>query len=420
MTGVRIDALAGGLRVASDRMDQVETVSVGLYVGAGTRHEPAAINGAAHMLEHMAFKGTKRRDAKAIAEEIENVGAFMNAHTGREQTAYYIKCLKEDVDLALDILADIFLESVFDPAEFERERGVILQELGQVEDTPDDVIFDRFQETAFPDQALGRPVLGTADNIRRMPRAAALDWRRAMYAPANVVLAAAGNLDPDRLVARAGELFGTWRATGGASDEPARYRGGEFRDDSDLEQAHLVLGFPSVAYRDPDYWAVQVFATMLGGGMSSRLFQEIREKRGLCYSISAHASSFSDGGVFDVYTGTGEREMEELIPALVSELRAARAVPTPAEMRRAKAQMRAGLLMSLESTNARMDALGGNLLVFGRDITPEEVSAKVEAVNAEDIARVAGRILSGRPTLAALGPLKNLSPLAEIAAKLAA
>ena len=420
MTGVRIDTLAGGLRVASDRMDQVETVSVGLYVAAGTRHEPAAINGAAHMLEHMAFKGTARRDAKAIAEEIENVGAFMNAHTGREQTAYYTKCLKEDVDLALDILADIFLESVFDPAEFERERGVILQELGQVEDTPDDVIFDRFQETAFPDQALGRPVLGTADNIRRMPRAAALDWRRAMYAPGNVVLAAAGNLDAARLVARADELFGKWRATGGASDEPARYRGGEFRDDSDLEQAHLVLGFPSVAYRDPDYWAVQVFATMLGGGMSSRLFQEIREKRGLCYSISAHASSFADGGVFDVYTGTGEREMEELIPALVAELRGARALPTQAEVRRAKAQMRAGLLMSLESTNARMDALGGNLLVFGRDITPEEVSAKVEAVTAEDIVRVAGRILSGKPTLAALGPLKNLASLADIAAKLAA
>ncbi|MBL8805300.1 MAG: insulinase family protein [Rhodospirillales bacterium] len=417
---VRIDTLAGGLRVASDRMDQVETVSVGLYVGAGTRHEPAAINGAAHMLEHMAFKGTVRRDAKAIAEEIENVGAFMNAHTGREQTAYYIKCLKEDVDLALDILADIFLESVFDPAEFERERGVILQELGQVEDTPDDVIFDRFQETAFPDQALGRPVLGTADNIRGMPREAALDWRRAMYAPGNVVLAAAGNLDPRHLLARADELFGKWRANGGASDEPARYRGGEFRDDSDLEQAHLVLGFPSVAYRDPDYWAVQVFATLLGGGMSSRLFQEIREKRGLCYSISAHASSFADGGVFDVYTGTGEREMAELVPALVAELRGARAIPSPAEVRRAKAQMRAGLLMSLESTNARMDALGGNLLVFGRDITPEEVSAKVEAVSADDIARVAARILSGTPTLAALGPLKRLSSLAEIAAKLAA
>ncbi|MBI1245656.1 MAG: insulinase family protein [Alphaproteobacteria bacterium] len=417
---VRIDTLAGGLRVASDRMDQVETVSVGLYVGAGTRHEPAAINGAAHMLEHMAFKGTKRRDAKAIAEEIENVGAFMNAHTGREQTAYYIKCLKEDVDLALDILADIFLESVFDPAEFERERGVILQELGQVEDTPDDVIFDRFQETAYPDQALGRPVLGTAENIRHMPRAAALDWRNAMYAPGNVVLAAAGNLDPQHLLARAGELFGKWRATSAASDEPAVYRGGEFRDDSELEQAHLVLGFPGIAYRDPDYWAVQVFATMLGGGMSSRLFQEIREKRGLCYSISAHASSFADGGVFDIYTGTGEREMEELVPALVSELRGARAVPTPAEVRRAKAQMRAGLLMSLESTNARMDALGGNLLVFGRDITPEEVSAKVEAVTADDIARVAARILSGTPTLAALGPLGKLVPLSEIVAKIAA
>ena len=420
MSSVRIDALPGGLRVATDRMEQVETVSVGVYVGAGTRHEPKALNGVAHMLEHMAFKGTATRDAKAIAEEIENVGAFMNAHTGREQTAYYIKCLKEDVDLALDILSDIFLNSAFDPAEFERERGVILQELGQVEDTPDDVIFDRFQETAFPDQAIGRPVLGTADIIKTLPRAAALDWRKGIYAPGNVVIAASGNLDPARFLARSTELFGRWHGAGQANDEPALYRGGEFRDDSDLEQAHLVLGFPGVGVRDPDYWAVQVYATLLGGGMSSRLFQEIREKRGLCYSISSHASSFADGGVFDVYTGTGEQEMKELIPALVAELRGSRALPQGAEVRRAKAQMRAGLLMSLESTNARMDALGANLLIFGRDITPEEVSAKVEAVTAEDIARVATRILGGKPTLAALGPLAKLDPLAAIAAKLAA
>jgi predicted Zn-dependent peptidase len=420
MSSVRIDTLPGGLRVATDRMEQVETVSVGVYVGAGTRHEPKALNGVAHMLEHMAFKGTATRDAKAIAEEIENVGAFMNAHTGREQTAYYIKCLKEDVDLALDILSDIFLNSAFDPAEFERERGVILQELGQVEDTPDDVIFDRFQETAFPDQAIGRPVLGTADIIKTLPRAAALDWRKGIYAPGNVVIAASGNLDPARFLARSTELFGRWHGAGQANDEPALYRGGEFRDDSDLEQAHLVLGFPGVGVRDPDYWAVQVYATLLGGGMSSRLFQEIREKRGLCYSISSHASSFADGGVFDVYTGTGEQEMKELIPALVAELRGSRALPQGAEVRRAKAQMRAGLLMSLESTNARMDALGANLLIFGRDITPEEVSAKVEAVTAEDIARVATRILGGKPTLAALGPLAKLDPLAAIAAKLAA
>jgi predicted Zn-dependent peptidase len=417
---VRIAKLANGLRVASDRMAQVETVSVGLYVGAGTRHEPAALNGVAHMLEHMAFKGTARRDAKAIAEEIENVGGFMNAHTGREQTAYYIKCLKEDIDLALDILADIFLNSVFDPSEFERERGVILQELGQVEDTPDDVIFDRFQETAFAGQALGRPVLGTADIIRKLPRQAALDWRRAIYAPGNAVLAAAGNLDPAYLEKRAGELFGAWHQNVQALNEVARYTGGEFREDSDLEQAHLVLGFPGVGFADPDYWAVQVLGTLLGGGMSSRLFQEIREKRGLCYSISAHASSFADGGVFDVYTGTGEDEMAELIPALVDQLRLARLAPAQSEVRRAKAQMRAGLLMSLESTNARMDALGANLLIFGRDMTPEEVSAKVEAVTADDMARVAKRILSGTPTLAALGPLGKLDGLDKIAATIAA
>lgn len=417
---VRVKTLPSGLRVATDLVPQVETASVGVYVGAGTRHEPDALNGAAHMLEHMAFKGTKRRDARGIAEEIEAVGAFMNAHTGREQTAYYVKCLKEDTGLALDILSDVYLHSVFDPAEFERERGVILQELGQVEDTPDDVIFDRFHETAFPGQALGRPVLGDAETIRTLARAKALSWREAAYGPANTIVVAAGNLDVPAFEAEVGKLFGAWRAESKLTETPARYAGGEFRDEGDLEQAHLVLGFPGVGVRDADYWAVQVFATLLGGGMSSRLFQEIREKRGLAYSISAHASSYADGGIFDVYTGTGEAEMAELVPALIAELRGTFVAPGETEIRRAKAQMKAGLLMSLESTNARMDALGANLLVYGRDVPPEEVARKVEAVTADDLARVAKRILSGKPTLAAMGPLAKLEPLAKIAEKIAA
>jgi predicted Zn-dependent peptidase len=415
-----IKTLPSGLRIATDSMSQVETASVGVYVGAGTRHEPVALNGAAHMLEHMAFKGTAMRDAKAIAEEIEAVGAFMNAHTGREQTAYYVKCLKEDTGLALDILSDVFLRSVYDPAEFERERGVILQELGQVEDTPDDVIFDRFHETAYPGQALGRPVLGDATTIRTMARDAAMAWRKSAYAPGNTIVVAAGRLDADAFEADVTKLFGAWTGEAKLTEEPARYAGGEFRDDGDLEQAHLVLGFPGVGLADGDYWSVQVLATLLGGGMSSRLFQEIRERRGLAYSVSAHAASYMDGGVFDIYTGTGEAEMAELVPALISELRGAFALPTDAEIRRAKAQMKAGLLMSLESTNARMDALGANLLVYGRDVTPEEVARKVEAVTADDLVRVARRILTGKPTLAAMGPLGKLDPLAKIAEKLAA
>lgn len=417
---IRITTLPSGLRIATDTMSQVETASVGVYVGAGTRHESPALNGAAHMLEHMAFKGTATRDAKAIAEEIEAVGAFMNAHTGREQTAYYVKCLKEDTGLALDILSDVYLRSVYDPAEFERERGVILQELGQVEDTPDDVIFDRFHETAYPGQALGRPVLGDANTIRTMARDAAITWRKSAYAPSNTIVVAAGNLDAEAFDAEVAKLFGAWTGDAKLVEEPARYAGGEFRDDGDLEQAHLVLGFPGVGLADPDYWPVQVLATILGGGMSSRLFQEIRERRGLAYSVSAHAASYMDGGVFDIYTGTGETEMAELIPALVSELRGAFAVPGDAEIRRAKAQMKAGLLMSLESTNARMDALGSNLLVYGRDVTPEEVSRKVEAVAADDLVRVARRILTGKPTLAAMGPLGKLESLAKIAERLAA
>jgi predicted Zn-dependent peptidase len=263
-------------------------------------------------------------------------------------------------------------------------------------------------------------VLGDAETIRTMARERALAWRSGAYAPANTIVVAAGNLDVPAFEAEVDKLFGAWRGNAALTETPARYAGGEFRDEGELEQAHLVLGFPGVGVRDPDYWAAQVFATLLGGGMSSRLFQEIREKRGLAYSISAHASSYMDGGVFDVYTGTGEAEMAELIPALIAELRGTFAPPPEPEIRRAKAQMKAGLLMSLESTNARMDALGANLLVYGRDVPPEEVARKVEAVTAADLARVAKRILTGRPTLAAMGPLAKLDPLAKIAEKLAA
>jgi predicted Zn-dependent peptidase len=415
---VRITRLANGLRVATDRMDTVETISVGVYVGVGTRHEPQQANGVAHLLEHMAFKGTTTRSARRIAEEIEAVGGQMNAHTGREQTAYHVKVLKGDLPLAVDLLADILQRSVYDPGELDRERTVILQELGQALDTPDDIVFDKFQETAYPGQALGRPVLGVAEVIESIPRSELIDYQNHRYGVANMVLAAAGNVDHDALVRMAGATFTDLSPTGDDRFAAARYVGGDFRDGRELEQLHFVLGFPGVAFADPDYYTAAVLSTLLGGGMSSRLFQEIRENRGLCYTISAFSSSFLDGGIFGIYTGTGEKESVELVPVLIDELHKATR-PAPAEeVARSRAQMKAGLLMSLESTGARMDALGSQLLIFGRTIPTDEIAAKIDAVTAADVAKLASRIFSGNPTVAAMGPLGGLEPITRMTERL--
>jgi predicted Zn-dependent peptidase len=416
---VHLTRLANGLIVASDPMDSVESVSVGVYVGVGTRHERAEHNGVAHLLEHMAFKGTTTRSARDIAEQVEAVGGIMNAHTGREQTAYYVKLLKEDLALGVDLLADILINSLYDPDELDRERGVILQEIGQVEDTPDDVIFDHFQAAAYPQQALGRPVLGTADIIKNVPRKAVVDYQRRHYGASTMVVAASGRLEHERLVKLVERAFGTLGAVGENAHDVGRYRGGADRRDSDLEQVHVVLGYPGVSFTDPDYYAVSTLSTLLGGGMSSRLFQEVRERRGLCYAISSFAASYLDGGLFGVYTGTGESEIAELMPVLAEELVKIGTPPPEDEVRRARAQMKAGLLMSLESTNARADGLATQLLIYGRPVPVEEIAARIDAVSAEDIARVARRLLAGPLTLTAMGPLGRLESNARIAERFA-
>ncbi len=417
---VQVTTLPGGLRVATDRMEGVATVSIGVYIDAGARHEPAPINGVAHFLEHMAFKGTSRRSARAIAEEIEAVGGHLNAYTAREQTAYYAKVLKDDVPLALDILSDILQHSTFDPVELDRERSVILQEIGQAEDTPDDIVFDHFQSTAFPGQAMGRPVLGTVETVTGLPRGALVDYMGAHYHGPEMVVAAAGAIEHDRLVDLAAAAFAAIPSESAPKAEPARYIGGDFREERDLEQIHLVVGFPGVSYSDPDHHASQVLATLLGGGMSSRLFQEIREKRGLVYSIYAFNSSFQDGGIFGIYAGTGEREVKELVPVLCDEVLSVSRGLEPGELARAKAQLRASLLMSRESTSSRAEILAHQLLVHGRCIPTEETLARLEAVDGAAVARVAARLHSGRPTVAAMGPIGGVEPFERIAGRLAA
>lgn len=415
-----LTTLPNGMRVLTDAMDTVETASLGVWVDVGTRHEPAEINGVAHVLEHMAFKGTERRSARAIAEEIEAVGGHLNAYTSREHTAYYAKVLANDAPLAVDILADILQHSVFDQTELERERAVILQEIGQANDTPDDIIYDLFQEEAYPGQPMGRPVLGRPEIIRDLSREAVSGYLTKNYGAEGMILTAAGRVDHDRLVEQAEKLFAGLPRRGTASTEPASYVGGDHREERDLEQVHVMLGFPGFGFRDPDYYAASVLSAAFGGGMSSRLFQEIREKRGLVYSIYSFVHAYSDGGLFGVYAGTGEDEVAELMPVLCEEIVGLSKGLDAGELQRARAQLKAGILMSLESTSARCEQQANHMLVFGTPLDVRDLVAKIEAVDEAALLRVAQRLQGTRPTLTALGPIGRVEPLDRLTERLSA
>ncbi|MBI3443899.1 MAG: insulinase family protein [Magnetospirillum sp.] len=418
MSTIRETRLPSGLKVVTDPMDTVETVSVGVWVDAGTRHEPSEINGVSHLLEHMAFKGTARRSALDIAEEMDAVGGHLNAYTARDHTAYYAKVLKEDAGLALDIIADILQHSTLEAEELAREQAVVVQEINQAIDTPDDIIFDHFQATAYPDQPLGRPVLGSEELVRSMSRDSVLGYMRGHYSASRMVLSASGRIDHDHLVASAQAAFSQLPPHTPAITDQAQYVGGDYREDRDLEQVHVVVGFDGVAYDDPDYYAASVLSTLLGGGMSSRLFQEVREKRGLVYSIYSFASSYNDGGLFGVYAGTGEDEVAELIPVMCDEIvKVGDGINEP-EIQRARAQLKASILMSLESTTSRCEQLARQVVVYGRPIPVAEVVAKVEAITAEDCCRVAKRLFAGTPTFAAIGPLAKVESFEQVAARL--
>ena len=415
----RVTRLENGLTVASDSMTSVETVSIGAWVGVGTRHEPAGDNGVAHLLEHMAFKGTERRSALDIAQEIEAVGGHMNAYTSRENTAFYAKVLADDAPLALDVISDILQHSTFDQEELSRERAVVLQEIGQALDTPDDIIFDHFQETAYPAQAIGRPVLGLADVVARLGQDSLRGYMGRHYSPGRMVVSAAGKIDHERLVALAARAFTALPGNGGDPEsDPADYRGGDFREDRDLEQVHLLLGFEAIGFRDPDHYAGLLLSTLLGGGMSSRLFQEVREKRGLVYSIYSFLSSYSDGGLLGIYAGTGEDEVAELIPVVCDEMVKLRDGIEAAELKRAQTQLKASILMGRESSGARAEQLAQQMLAFGRPIPTEEIVGKIEAVTLDDLSRLARRLVASPPTLAALGPVSGVEDLDRLKSRL--
>ncbi len=414
---VRVSTLDNGLRVVSDPMATVETVSVGVWVEAGARHEHPEINGVSHLLEHMAFKGTGRRSALEIAAEIEDVGGHLNAYTSRESTAYFAKVLKEDTALAVDIIADILQDSVMDAEELERERSVIIQEINQALDTPDDVVFDHFQETAYPDQPIGRPVLGTAELVGAMERDVVIDYMGRHYGVGNMILVGAGRIEHGTLAALAADAFSGLSSGAAPATEPTRYEGGDFRENRDLEQAHVVLGFEGISYEDPDFHAASMLSTILGGGMSSRLFQEVREKRGLAYSVYSFLSCYQDGGLFGIYAGTSERETGQLIPVVADEILKVRDGVGEDELARARAQIKSSILMSLESTSARCEQLARQMMVFGRPIPVAEIVAKIEAVDAAAVVAAARRITAGKPVLAALGPIAGVEGFDSFAAR---
>ncbi len=417
-SGDEVTTLTNGLRVVSEHMPRLESVAIGVWVDAGARYETEDVNGIAHMLEHMAFKGTKRRNAFDIAEEIEAVGGHMNAYTSREQTAYFIRVLKEDVPLAVDILADILQHSTFEENELDRERSVIVQEIGQSEDTPDDIIFDHLQDAAYPNQPIGRSILGSVERVSNMKRTTLANFMSEHYQAPKLVLCAAGAVDHDVLVALANAQFNTLGTGKAPGYQAANYVGGEKRDQRDLEQVHFALGLPGIAFDDDDFYACQVMSTILGGGMSSRLFQEVREKRGLCYSIFSFSASFLDGGMFGFYAGTGEDQVAELVPVMCDVFTGLSDELSEAEVARARTQLKAGLLMSLETPGSRSEQIARQMMIYGRPIASQEIVELVDAVDVTAVKRVVSRIAkAGNPTIAAVGPLNGLASYDQIAAK---
>ena len=418
---LRLTTLPNGLRIATRHMPGLHSATLGVWISAGGRNERVEQNGIAHFLEHMAFKGTARRSALQIAEAIEDVGGFINAYTSRDATAYYARVLDADVDLAFDVISDIVLNPVFDPREIEVERGVILQEIGQALDTPDDVIFDWLQEAAYPDQAMGRTILGPAERVGNFKRADLSRFVAENYGPGQMVIAAAGNVDHDRIAGLAERAFGSLPAIAQKSREEARWHGLEVRHVKSLEQAHFALALEGPGYMAPDFYAAQIFSSALGGGMSSRLFQKIREERGLCYTIFAQSGFHDDTGMLTIYAGTGAEDVADLANLTIDEIKRATEDMSEAEIARAKAQLRAGLLMGLESPSAQSERMARSLAIWGRVPDPAEVAERIAAVSAADVRAHAERLIGqARPALALYGPVADAPARDTLAERLAA
>jgi predicted Zn-dependent peptidase len=404
-----ITRLSNGLTIITDRMPQLESAMLGVWVNAGTRNETQAVMGVSHMIEHMAFKGTETRSARDIAEQIEAVGGYLNAYTSREQTAFHARVLKVDVPLAVDLLSDILIHPTFEQGELERERQVVLQEIGQARDTPDDIVFDHLQSVIYPDQPMGWPILGLESTVRAFTQSELRTYMAANYRAGGMTLVSSGAVDHETMVRLVEEKFSALVPGPTPAPVVAQYVGGDIRFDEDLEQAHIVYALPGISSSDPDFYVAQVYVMALGGGMSSRLFQEAREKRGLCYAISAFAQASSDGGTIGIYAGTGEKEAAEISAVIAGEMENLAIGATEGEVARAKAQLKSSLLMGLERPGQRAEQIAGQMFSYGRLLPIEEMTGRLDQIDAAAVRRFGERIMRGNnPAMAAVGPIGHL------------
>ena len=400
---MHLTVLANGLCVASRTMPAVETVAVGLYADAGARHEPARVNGIAHLFEHMLFKGAGERSAREISEAIEDVGGDLNACTEREGTSFTASLLAEHLPLGLELLSDMVLRPRFDPADLEREKEVVLQELGEARDTPSDIIFDELWEAAYPDQPLGRPILGSEASIAAITVDDLHQWRQAQYRTGSLFLVAAGKVEHETLVRLAEERFAGLPEGLIDPPQPGRFAGGSRAGRARADQAHLALAYPGPAQRDPDYYAARLFADLVGGGASSRLFQAVREDRGLAYSVWASLAPYRDTGTFHVYAATSRREAAAAAALIGDTIAEAAQGATQRELDRVRTQAKAGLLMSLETSWGQAAYVARQLSVHGRLVEPAEVIHELEQVTLEQVRAAGARMLAGPRASATIG-----------------
>ncbi|MFA5040743.1 MAG: pitrilysin family protein [Bdellovibrionales bacterium] len=416
---IKVTELDNGLRVATDTMADAESVVTGVWVGVGTRHEPWNANGVAHFVEHMMFKGTKTRSAYALSTAIENKGGEMNAHTSREATAYYVRVLPEEAENGLDVLADMLRHSVFAPKELDRERQVIIQEIGRDLDSPEDHTFNLMHKLALPDQKIGRAILGSAEVIEKIPRKALTEYVSKYYVGANTVVLAAGKISHESFLSMVKSRFGSLPRGKKAVAEKARVSFGAKLLAKEIEQVHLILGFAGPGYlAKTPYYATQILSFILGGSASSRLFQKVREKRGLVYTIHSAHVGFRDAGIFQIYAGTDPKRLRELTAVVCDELNDIRENVTRNEIARAKAQIRADLLMGKESVMRRAESLGGQILAYGKPLPTEELLQRFLAVTSEDVKTAAQKLFARKPIVTALGALDELEPYEKISARL--
>lgn len=415
----KITTLNNGLRILTYERPETETVSLGLWVNTGSAYEDRSVNGISHFLEHMAFKGTKTRSALQISEEIEDVGGQSNAYTSREFTAFYAKMLKGDAELAMDILTDTIKNSVFPEEELVKEREVVVQEIKQSIDTPDDIIFDYFQEQAFPNQAIGRTILGPIELVRNFKRETLQTYLNSNYAGENMVACAVGNIKHDCFVKMVQDRMNDFRSRADFQKEKQSYHGGTFAEKRDIEQAHFLLGFEGYSYFSENYYPMIIFSTIFGGGMTSRLFQEIREKRGLVYTVYSFTASHTQSGILGIYAGTGQDELKQLLPVVTDEIKKiCDQLVSEKELSRAKTQLKASMLMSLESSSSTAEIAARQLLIFNRIIPVAEMVERIEKVTREDVLKVAREIFSSVPTYCLLGAIDGHASYDEVKALL--